>query len=331
MALPKAVKRQAEQARKLAEQAVAAQQNDDSESNEDRLNGLANGQSAENDRLGGEDELELTPIQPDTGAEIGPLREELRIANERYQTLQRKYDVEVPRMAKEIRALKEELDEARQGQESAPETPAEVEQMLQELENDFPSDLVRGLSKAFQKQIEAISKPKREPKGERDDEPPAPSVADQVPRDEVAERMARMEDQLKQSQLTALVKNWRQINDSNEFRAFLATRGTSGNLRNDEMNDAYRRGDIDAVAEVFNAFIREHRGARGSATRQNLEPDGMSTAPNRVDGGEQAVTEADIAEVANKVARAGTRAERDKFTALHRKLVDRYAKQHARR
>lgn len=274
MARPKAVRQQAEEAERKAREIAAAMSSSDSPSIEDLIQSDSGEPDASGDGQG--------PTPPDTDHNAAPdthqqqrvngsdnAQEELRRANERYHTLQSKYDAEVPRLMRENGQLKDELnaargevDSLRKQLEEAMKAPAvsqeEVQQVMRDLEDEFSSDAV----KAFANLTEKIVASK------------IPSVSAAAPDreseiQELRQEVARMRTSSAEATLEQLLKDepvhWRKLNEDPEFIRWLAdtTDWRSGASYQQLMEKAWSvDGDIGRVAQFFKEYARHQQSLR---------------------------------------------------------------------
>jgi DNA repair exonuclease SbcCD ATPase subunit len=183
----------------------------------------------------------------------------------RYNTLRGKYDAEVPRLAKELREIKERnkaLDEQiaslrtelQTAQAKAPATPA-----LDDLNLD--PDLVAYIEQRAQ----AIAAQQMEPMRQMVDESKADREA----------RLAREQDEERKTrflnELTEFVPDWQAFDKEPGFDAFLKQQDeATGSSRQDVLTSAARSYDVLGVARVFNRY-RTVRAATPAA--QQVIPD----------------------------------------------------------
>ena len=279
------------------------------------------------------DDLKLTPADqspPDTdqqaprdtqdGPSVATLQDELRRSEARYHTLKAKYDVEVPRLAQDLREAKEEIKALRQrGDTAAPgETAKAVDEIYSKLEEEFPSDLVSGVRKAIEGHLQhALQRL----------EPPAPSHDDDD-LDEIKSELRTLKEGEKERLLTQLVPKWKTLQKTREFQEhFAEEEGNTGRIRNEWLNEHWKNGDVHKVAKMFKDFITHVRQRRnGASLNREVEPNSGSGSPPPEHRGVRKFTRSEVQRLAGQVHAAGTRGERQRLSALHKKMLDSVAR-----
>jgi hypothetical protein len=160
----------------------------------------------------------------------------------RYRVLQGKYSAEVPRMAEEIRELKSMVQELKAAPQ-APEAPA------LDLKSMTPEAVVEQFGEDFAAAVGAIAEQiaARQGKSIRDE------FAPQV--EAVAKSTAQTARQDFMRELTSLVPDWKEIDVSEDFTAFLdEADGLSGRSRRQSFNEADSQNNAQRIAKFFLAF-----------------------------------------------------------------------------
>ena len=167
----------------------------------------------------------------------------------RFEVLQGKYSAEVPRMAAEIRDLKEKLSQAQTAAKAKESAPAQVSRVSQAEVEEYGENFVDFVKRA---------------------------AADNVPTD-VGEIRATVE-QLKSEthrlarerffgDLTQMAPQWDSLNENKDFLAWLAgVDAFSGRSRSAMFDEAYESLDAWRVANFFNSY-------RGEQETVPTEPD----------------------------------------------------------
>lgn len=191
------------------------------------------------------------------GGDIGSLQAENQRLTQALRVLQGKYDQEVPRQAAMIRELRQQLDELKNGAESAP--AGDIEQFREALLDELPESAVDAIVKIATGGLRG-------------------SGADQSEIEALRQRLQRVEAQTFEERLDALVPDWRKVDADPRFaEQFLHQHeGNTGRPKGEFYMEAYRAGDVKRCAAFLNEFKRVtgDRGApppdapRGAGDRQ---------------------------------------------------------------
>lgn len=216
--------------------------------------------------------------------------------------LRGKYDAEVPRLAAEIRELKEQLKQqtppAGDTAKPAAANTETVDKIKQALLDEYPQDVVENLDQLI-RQIVQSSLPAQQ------------GVADSGQVQELQKQVQQTMGMLREQQLTNLVPDWKAIQQQ-EYAAwakFLQFRDPiSGRERNDFLQEAWNAHDIERVAEIFNLYKQERDASKPNSGRQPPPPgpddQGARSNPNPGDPGKKEYTRSYIAQV-EAMARRG--------------------------
>lgn len=278
MALPKAVKKQIDEANRLVEEVSKKPEPEVDETTVDEADDETDVHS---DDEGGP--------QPDNRVvELSPpeqnIEDRFRSLEQKYSTLQGKYDKEIEeernkRIEREreianLQALIAAMGKAKQPSDTEHEpaavTPKSKKRVTQEEIDEYGPELydfiVRSAQDAFQSLL--------------------PAVEDRIKKLEgnigkVANTVRATASDTFQSKLTELVPSWRQLNDNKEFLSWLAASDAfSGVRRHDLLRQAYEAGDVNRVARFFIAYLEESASGPSEAQPARHTP----AAPARQEG-----------------------------------------------
>lgn len=307
MPRPRAVQQQVEQSNKAAKE-LASQMAKEAEDRDELIRNLP-----------GDEPAEPAP-QADTheGEDVTALKEELRKANERYHTLTRKYDAEVPRFAREnkaltdeVRSLKDEVQRLKDAVQASADDPKEQssEEILKELKEDFPESLVDGIYKAFQAELKKVSANARPP------HQPAPE-AEETPEQKETKRKRELFQEL-----FDLVPNWQQLEKDPAFAEFIQEPGVFRSTIDADLSYVFLElEDVRATANIYRRFI-ERQTARKGRSEGDLEPDSQGASNEKTGKRERKVTMADVDLVAQMIQSARSPKERKELSARHNRLL----------
>ena len=215
--------------------------------------------------------------------------------------LRGKYESEVPRMAEEIRQLKDQIKR----QEAPPS--GDVQEIKNALLDMYSADEVDQIEKLI-RIIAAENKPAQT------------SDADDLRRD-----LQQTQAQLREQQLTTLVPDWKKIqqNESAAWIRFLQHRDAiSGRERNDFLQEAWGQGDIERVAEIFNLYKRERDAAKPRGQEPPTVPDdnGSRTHVDAAQQGKTVYKRSYIAQVEAMARNGDFRGREQELSELRRKF-----------
>lgn len=275
MALPQAVQR----ADKRADEWIAAYQQQ-----------LEQGKT-------GNDDPEGTPTQaasepPATPAEPPPAPspatppptnpDEYQQLAQAHRVLQGKYSAEVPRMAEEIRTLREHASaltkhlETLQQQQAAPPIPATNDDVLEGYDEDLRNYLASMNQRVRQAETQNV-----ELKKMLDAQSGSLSNVEQV-------TTRSLRDQFIQS-LTGAVPNWEQVNVDPAFVAWLQTTHPMANQTyQDMLTSAHQAWDAQRAAMIFQEYQRQHT-AQNPGNQPPITPTASSAAPTAAPSDERRV------------------------------------------
>jgi len=203
-----------------------------------------------------EDNLEATPDAQEVAAPESaekPAETQERQAEDwqaKYNSLQGKYNAEVPRLAAELRSLRQEMSQVQQARQAPPQeagTAPEKKSVVSEQDTtDYGEDL-----------IDLI---RRVARGEATDlanqlTPQISTIKDQVARAETRQVTTGI-----YSTLDSAVQDWREINKSADFLAWLDQSDPyAGDLRKNLLGAAFKVGDSARVVAFFKGYLAERQ------------------------------------------------------------------------
>ena len=193
------------------------------------------------------------------------LSSELALAEQRFSTLQGKYNAEVPRMAEQLRALEAELADAKrvspaEQQAATPEAAAALTAAERE---EYGEDFIDVMKRVAQEAVGAAA--------------PAKTV------EELAQEVRDIRQNTQQntqanvySALDRIVPGWEAVNNEPGFRAWLEeTDVYSGLRRYDMMMSAFGRSDAARVAVFLKGYLQQtgrSASPTGNATQATAQP-----------------------------------------------------------
>lgn len=164
----------------------------------------------------------------------------------KYRALQGKYNSEVPRMAADIRALRQEIEEMRKtppapapaaapdGEKKEVVSPKDMEEYGEDL-----IDLIRRVARGEVASVEKTLKPEIE-----------------AVKGQVVQSVQRQATQSVYSVLDRDVQDWREINKSSDFVEWLSESDPYvGDTRKNLLMAAFQEGDASRVAAFFKGFL----------------------------------------------------------------------------
>jgi len=172
-----------------------------------------------------------------------------QLGEQPYKVLQGKYNAEVPRMAAEIRGLREQIAnmQAAPAQPSAPATGEAVAKMREDYGEDFVNSLVSIVRGELKTEMAPMT-----------------------------ESVKRTEKDMYLDRLTALVPNWQVLMNDAQFGAFLdEVDPLSGRSLRDMAIEADASGDANRVAKFYQKFIDRNQ------TGQPAQPSPAPTQDRR--------------------------------------------------
>lgn len=196
---------------------------------------------------------EPAPEDPPKGSDHAAAEDTFR---QRFQTLQGKYNSEVPRLHAEVRALRRENDRLVHLFSDKDSTAPSVE------ETPEYRELVEEYGERAAKAMVGLSK----------------NLSSTAARQEVqplAERMQTQTQMTFHDRIGDLAgADWPVVNDDPEFVQFVKGNVDrfTGRTYHDLLNEAYREGDAPRVAEFFTAFKENKRASAPAQTNQPPNP-----------------------------------------------------------
>ena len=209
------------------------------------------------------DTSELTAMEggktPATVQEVAPppTQEPSENWEQKYKALQGKYNAEVPRLAGELREVRQQMQQLMEAQtkpveaptESAPDKNVVTEQDLVDYGEDLV-DFIRRIAKAEATNAAANLTPKiHEIQGQ------------------IQQSSQRQAKNSVYSKLDHDVQDWREINKSPEFLDWLATLDPyAGDYRKNLLAQAFENGDADRVVAFFKGYKAERQAVTPTST-----------------------------------------------------------------
>lgn len=296
MARPRAIEEGAKRSRELIEQIKEGQQKAEEATKaavKQDLEGLdgSDDDQGQNDPKPGTDDAgkpggqATTPPDPAASApdkkpDNDPVKDRIReLENENARlaqantVLRSKYDAEVPRLAAEIRELKDQIKQQPTAGDTAPvaANTDTVEKIKASLADEYPPDVIDNLDKLIRASVAAHM-------------PTGAKTGDDQRVEALQKTVEQTRHQMREQQLTALVPDWQAI-QQNEYAAwlkFLQHRDpVSGRERNDFLQEAWNAHDVARVAEIFKLYKHE---------RDASKPSGQEPPPTSPDDGGRRVT-----------------------------------------
>jgi hypothetical protein len=183
---------------------------------------------------------------------------------QKFRTLQGKYDSEVPALHKQLAAMRDEIETLKtQGQQQAEEQQEEVEDPYKQLREEYPEDIVDALAN-----LRAENRELREQlTGFRED-------------------TVRSEQQIFMDRLTTAIPDWQQVDADPGFNAWLDTKPhprASETYRN-MLSNAGRSRDIAGITDLVNEWRQQSKGS--AATGDAAPPPNTPPVIPNTSGGE---------------------------------------------
>ena len=263
------------------------------------------------------DELSAEPQQPELFPEqsqeqdpIAELREELRRANARYDTLRGKYDAETARLRHELETLREVIRNSinQQSNTAAASTTSAtqsvsdtdiMEELRKEFGEIFDPETLRLVNRAMNLAIERTTR-----KLEQELTPVREEVTVARSRSLYAELARRLPD-------------WEKQNTDPEFLQWLqGIDPLSGLSRQQLLSSAEQAGDVDRIVAIFRAFREMKAPQQATTVQQAARPATRARSPVRSQHQPRKIwTRAEIAEF-NERSRRGLIPEAEKRRIL---------------
>lgn len=255
MALPKAIQKQ------LAEVEQYEQQLAEQTQEEQQLEPSVEETSSDDTE---QDAIEAPEVKADSSS--SDLQEELRVWRERYNTLQSKYNAEVPRLHDHLKSqteviatLQREIEALKANKQDTHEQKKTESLVTEKDEEAFGSDLIDLIRRVVRDEatrnlvpeVDRLVRPIREQLGT------------------VVQSHLTAEQQRFWRELTEAIPNWQQINESKEWLQWLAERETpwATRTRQDALDEAQKMLDYERVINMFKAFLE---GKEQNQTKPNL-------------------------------------------------------------
>ena len=230
-----------------------------------------------------EPEPDNEPQDPPASDDLQRRYDELKAEHERLlhsnTVLRGKYESEVPRLAAELRELKQQLEQREQTAEPAGNTPdtgaantETVEKIKEQLLQEFPEEIVDGMGRMIRAVVAENA--------------PNTQASDKVV-GELKNTVTQMAHQLRTQRLTNLVPDWQEIEANkatNGWVQFLQHRDpVSGRERNEFLREAWEGHDVERAAEIFNLFKQQRDSAseKDKPAKPPAEPEPRGAEPQR--------------------------------------------------
>jgi hypothetical protein len=242
----------------------------------------------------------VAPLGSDTGyvqPDAGDLTSRLDELSRRFDTLQGKYNAEVPRLHAENALLRSQLEQKTREAEAAassvpkvsgqPVTSAQEPEVMAYIRKEMP-DLEKAIMYIVGREIQAA----------------LPSFSSTI--NEVSKKVERVErtaattaESAFKEALTAKVPNWIQINQDPDFSTWLSEVDRySGMSKFDLLRAAYSQYNVNSVAAFFADFVEEKKarqsGASGNKGRFVNPPAGGPGAPPSNQNNQKRFTRAEV-------------------------------------
>jgi hypothetical protein len=198
---------------------------------------------------------------------------------QRYKTLQGKYDAEVPRLQRELAQMRHALGQMQgmlQQQQSAP-PPAPPQQQVSS--GETPAEIVEEYGEDFARVMRRLARLEVSPEVQHE----INTLRQQM--DQLRGGQQQTQGEMARNQLEAglssdpeIGAHWRQLNNDQNFIAWLGDIDPfAGVPRIEMLHDAARRTDVGRTAQFFRAYLREH-------TDQNQAYAGTAQTPAMSNG-----------------------------------------------
>lgn len=217
------------------------------------------------------DSVEEQATPSDTEEQGSSDSQDARTLEQKYKTLQGMYNAEVPRLHAERRDLTNRVAQLEQllasitdqqgSDREAAKANAEVVKLITEKDEEEYGDSIEIMRKAAREETSAYQQEIAELK-----QMIRQMQASVLPRvEQVAHRQAQSAEQSFWSDLTALVPDWRDVNNTAEFQSWLLeTNPLTGTNHQTYLEEAQRSLDARRVAEFFNTW----KGLTGKSVAQ---------------------------------------------------------------
>lgn len=185
---------------------------------------------------------------------------------QRYRTLQGKYDREVPTLRNDLNTLRSQLEtvQARQPEPAAPAETAKPVVPAADVET-FGEDLIAGARRWARAEVATELDEMRAQLAT------VTKTTDTIKQDS-AQAQAQSRHLHTMAQLDAdpvVGKNWRAINDDNNFIAWCdQVDPFTGQQRIGLLRDAFGRGEVTRTAAFFKAYVQEHTATQPAPVQQ---------------------------------------------------------------
>jgi len=180
---------------------------------------------------------------------------------QRYKTLQGKYDAEVPRLQRELAQLRQVLGQMHaqlQQQQAAP--PPQQHQPQQVSSGETPAEIIEEYGEDFAKTMRRLARLEVSSEVQAEINTLRQQMAQlQGGQQQTAGEMARSHLEAGLSSDPEIGAHWRQLNNDQDFLAWLGDIDPfAGVPRMELLHDAARRTDVGRTAQFFRAYLREH-------------------------------------------------------------------------
>jgi hypothetical protein len=251
MALPKQIQRQIEEADRLAREQASAEQPED---------------EVDTGETGADEVEDASTDTPDGDVVQTPPTD----WENRYRTLQGKYDSEVPRLSQSVQRLESQLQEQRtlfaslnkaEKRKETEEPAAVTTRLVSESEiDDYGPDAIDVMRRVAREEAEPLRQQNAELRRQLQ---------------EARREQASMSTQVTQSReqqmkdiLSREVEDWTKLNDDPDFIAWVDEQDPyAGATRRTLLQDAWNKGEIQRVVAFFQGYKREHTAVTPAPTK----------------------------------------------------------------
>lgn len=336
---PKAVRSAVERSEELAQSILERQKGIKDQSAEDVLSRHTGEPDNTDDGPGStpqdtdSSQLTDTPSNTDENTE---LQEKLRISDERYRALKRKYDVEVPKLHKELRdanadrdELKARLDTLEQQVSQRTERQASNTQSFdrarEQLVNELPEDAVD----AFTELTEAIIANRMPEQSNSNSEKLETDLG------ELRSELQNLRQQSALEKMDQLVPEWRELNGNDGFNDWLddSYEELSGKQYRELLSEAWQAGVLERVVRFFRLYLNERQqevqqqntGPKNQT--QDIDADGTGHGPAdksltpKPDDGNESFSLAEIKDIEARARRGEFKGRKNELNLLRDKIA----------
>lgn len=187
---------------------------------------------------------------------------------QRYKTLQGKYDAEVPRLQRELAQLRQVLGQMHAQLQQQQAAPPQVQHQPQQVSSgETPAEIVEEYGEDFARVMRRLARLEVSPEVQAEINTLRQQMAQlQGGQQQTQGEMARSHLEAGLSSDPEIGAHWRQLNNDQDFIAWLGDIDPfAGVPRMELLHDAARRTDIGRTAQFFRAYLREHTAPQAYA------------------------------------------------------------------